>query len=117
MDPINIMMEASRFLHNVAVAFTPRDGEDMAAAIRTTPKSELEFIRKFLVDASTIAYKAAEFGYAKLSRIDYVGDAASAPMAENRYEFVLNIGDAPGRPVIDHTAKNGGGSGRVHEDD
>jgi len=107
---IEIVREASRFLRNVAVAFTPPMSADadpqvrsaaMAAAIKAMPKGDLELVRKFIVDAANVAYKAAEFGCAKLARIDYVGDAPQGPArVENTFEFVLNIGnERPGRPV------------------
>ena len=106
-DPITIMMRASRLLNTVAAAFAPQsmstDQEAIKAAIKAVPRSELDLMRRFLVDACDIAAKAAEFGYAKLARIDYVGDQPSGPArVENKFEFVLNIDAAhPGRPVSD----------------
>ena len=44
---------------------------------------------------SNIAYKCAEFGYAKLARIDVVGDAPTQRI-ENRMVFTLSID--PNRP-------------------
>ena len=114
-DPITIMMNAARFLNSVAAAYAPRAGPnsssaEIAAAVRAVPRDELNFMRKFLMDAATIAHKAAEFGYAKLARIDYVGDVPSTQSVENKMLFVLNIdgGERPGRPVNGH----GGGNGR-----
>lgn len=107
MDPITIMIESARFLRAVAAA---------RGAKFTTPESlakatdkEIDMIRRLLVDASSIAYNAAEFGYAKLQRIDYVGDVPDAPAnVENKFVFVLNVGNDPGRPV---TTINGNGHG------
>ena len=101
-DPISIMMNAARFLNTVAAEFAPRSGEgvDIVQAVKQTPRADLDFMRKFLVDAAGIAQKAAEFGYAKLQRIDYAGDVPSIQHVENKYEFVLHIDSgAPGRPV------------------
>ena len=106
-DPISIIVNASRFLNKIAEAFMPQEGSiegmDFREIILNTPRTDLDFMRKFLMDASALAYKAAEFGYAKLARIDHVGDAPLAPTVENRMVFTLNIdsGQAPGRPLID----------------
>ena len=106
-DPISIIVNASRFLNKIAEAFMPQEGSiegmDFREIILNTPRTDLDFMRKFLMDASALAYKAAEFGYAKLARIDHVGDVPQAPTVENRMVFTLNIdgGQAPGRPVID----------------
>lgn len=72
-DPLEILMENARFLSNVAVALA--EGATSAEAVRTMAstnegRADLNFIRKFMVDSSAIAYKAAEFCHAKLSRID-----------------------------------------------
>ncbi len=90
-DPISIMMNAARFLNSVAGAFAPRSGEGVSIiqAIRQTPKADLEFMRKFLESAGAMAQKAAEFGYAKMQRIDYYGD----PMVENRTLVLGNLSD------------------------
>lgn len=95
MTPIEILMENARFLRAVGAALAPRAAspELFAETIRKTPKAELEFIRKFLVDAGALAYKAAEFGYAKLQRIDYVGDAPTVQHVENKIVVELKIGD------------------------
>jgi hypothetical protein len=125
-DPISIMVNAARFLHTVATAYAPRskDGTDLREIVSAMSREELEFMRRFLTDAATIAHKAAEFGHAKLARIDYVGDRPQGPArVENTFEFVLNIGaEQPGRPVnvtnaiagppeiIEPSARNGGGA-------
>jgi len=74
-DPISIIVNASRFLNKIAEAFMPREGliegMDFREIVLNTPRTELDFMRKFLMDASALAYKAAEFGYAKLARIDH----------------------------------------------
>jgi hypothetical protein len=105
-DPISIMVNASRFLNTVAAAFAPRaqsqaSPAEIAAAVRAVEKGDLEFMRRFLVDAATIAHKAAEFGHPKLARIDNAGEIPGAQMVENKMVFVLNIDDGqrPGRPV------------------
>lgn len=92
MDPIAIMMESARFLRSIAAAHGQRFAS--TDAILAASKTDLDFIRKFLVDASNIAYKAAEFGYAKLQRIDYVGDAPTTTV-ENKIVVMLKIGDDP----------------------
>lgn len=114
-DPISIMVNASRFLNTVAAAFAPRaplnaTPAEVAAAVRAVKPQDLEFMRRFLVDAATIAHKAAEFGYAKLQRIDYAGDVPAAPTVENKMVFVLNIdgGQAPGRPVVNGQGEDDG---------
>lgn len=112
-DPITIMMEAARLLNTIGAALTPRtpqnaSQEDIIAAIRAVPRPDLEFMRKFLVDAANIAQKAAEFGYAKLQRIDYVGDTPQGPhRIENTFEFHLNIDAQPGRPVHGNDNESG----------
>jgi hypothetical protein len=100
-DPISIMMNAARFLNSVAAAYAPRAQEetDLREIIRATPMKELEFVRRFLMDAATIAHKAAEFGHAKLQRIDWAGDAPAMASVENKMVFVLNVDSTlPGRP-------------------
>lgn len=69
---------------------------------------DLERARTFLNDAIKAAAMAAEFGYAKLRRIDHVGDQPMVPtQTENVFEFVLNIdSNLPGRPLT-----GGGGNG------
>jgi len=81
-DPITIMMNAARFLNTVAAAFAPRrtEGVDLQQVILQTPRSDLEFMRKFLIAGASIAQKAAEFGYPKLQRLEYYGD----PMVESK---------------------------------
>ena len=105
-DPISIMMRASRLLNTIAAALAPpssdsADPEVVRQIIQDTPHAELDFMRKFLVDASDIAAKAAEFGYAKLARVDYVGDQPAGPTrVENKVVFVLNVdSERPGRPI------------------
>jgi len=110
MHPVEILMEASRFLNTVGVALAPKGGnaEALQAAVLAMAKTrggmrQLEAMRRFMETASSIAYKAAEFGCAKLARIDYVGDVSTVLTVENKMVFQLNIdgGQAPGRPVID----------------
>jgi hypothetical protein len=109
MHPVEILMEMSRFLRNVGMALAPKgdDGKLRAAVLEMAAEPDgmkrLEAMRRFMDTSAAIAYKAAEFGCAKLARIDHVGDAPQAPTVENRMVFTLNIddGQAPGRPVID----------------
>jgi hypothetical protein len=110
MHPVEILMEVSRFMHSVGVALAPKGGSTgalTAAVLEMAQTAEgrrqLEMMRRFFETAANISYKAAEFGCAKLARIDYVADAPSTPTVKNKMIFRLNIdgGQAPGRPVID----------------
>lgn len=96
-DPISIMMNAARFLNSVAAAYAPkrREGTDLAEIIKATPRADLEFMRRFLLDAALISRSVAEFGYAKLTRVDHVGDVPAATI-ENKLVFTLNL-EKPGR--------------------
>lgn len=107
LPPLQIMVECSRFLRSVAVAFTPEIPENATPKqqreiLRNIPRADLDLIRRFMETSTNIAYKAAEFGYPKLARIDYAGDVPSGPTIENKMVFTLNIdqGQAPGRPVV-----------------
>jgi len=114
MHPVEILMEMSRFLRNVGMALAPKgdDSKLRAAVLEMAAEPDgmkrLEAMRRFMDTASSITYKAAEFGCAKLARIDHVGDAPQAPTVANRMVFTLNIdgGQAPGRPVIDVETEN-----------
>jgi hypothetical protein len=74
-DPISILMEAARFLRQVAVATRHSQGD---LDISKIPRTDLDFIRRFMVDASNIAYKAAEFAYPKLARVEHKGEIDTA---------------------------------------
>jgi hypothetical protein len=118
-DPISIMMNAARVLNTIGLAFMPHIGDNpdrkaIKKAILEMPPNEVEFIRKFLVDGAMVAHKAAEFGYAKLQRIDYVGDAPAVASVESKMVFVLNVdAERPGRPVT----IDGNGSMEEHRGD
>jgi hypothetical protein len=99
-DPISIMVDAARFLNAVAGAYAPcvlegSTPQEIKEAVLAAPRGNLEVMRKFMVDASGIAAKVAEFGYAKLRRIDYAGDAPVPASADNRMVFVLNVDGGP----------------------
>ena len=124
-DPITIMMNGARFLNTIAAAFAPRrtEGVELRDVIRATPVKDLELTRKFIESATSIAHKAAEFGYAKLQRIDYVGDAPVIQQTtENRVIVMLKIGDDDKRPgssapTIDMDEDEFGEEGDLDEND
>jgi hypothetical protein len=104
---------ASRVLNAVALAEIPNQQLD---EIKNLTPAQRDRLAKYCNMGVKAIAALMEFSYPKLTRIDLVGDAPSAPTVENRYKFVLNITDAPGRPVIDNTGKNDGGAGQAHHD-
>ena len=106
-NPMQVMTEAYRYMRNISIALGPQGNnpEELTKATRdlaSTPEGRklLELHLRFMSEAVSTAYKCAEFGYAKLSRMEWVGDAPQLK-TENKMVFVLNIdhGEAPGRPV------------------
>jgi hypothetical protein len=122
MHPVAILMEVSRFLRNVSIALAPphQDPTALQNAVKSmaaTPNGmkQLEAMRRFMETSAAIAYKAAEFGCPKLSRIDYAGEVPGA-RTENKMIFTLNIdsGQAPGRPVLEGEVTEVGDSETEH---
>jgi hypothetical protein len=101
-------------LNAVALAEIP---EQQVENIKTLTPGQRDRLAKYCKMGVEAIAALMEFAYPKLARIDLVGDTPAVAAEENRYKFVLNIADAPGRPVIDNTGKNGSGAGQAQHDD
>lgn len=111
-DPVAAAFKIAKFLEGMSA----RKLEALQQAIDKLTPEDFDRVRDTLVAAANIHIRLAEFAFPKLSRVDYVGDVPSGQQQqgetriENKYLFVLNIGDErPGRPVtIEHESQLGG---------
>jgi hypothetical protein len=95
-DPIAIMINAARFLHQTAKLRTPQDLSELSKM----PRAELEFIADLLVRAADVAAKVANFAHPKVAPVAYVADPRIA-MPRNDRQVVVKL-----KIVDDQSASN-----------
>jgi hypothetical protein len=90
-DSPQLVQEVADFLRGVATARTKGMTPEQVAAL---PQEELMLLQSFMVEAAKILLKSMEFSYPKLARVDHIGEAPMANVA-NRMVVELKIGDGP----------------------
>ena len=90
-SPAEVLAETMRMNFNLAARYREANNE----AIANNSREHVDRLQHLLEKACEPAYKLMEHCYAKLHRIDYVGDAPRAVAVENKMVVALRIGDKP----------------------